>query len=183
MSRQTLYLDNGQLVRILPVFGTIREGFSQRVEMIYTNGKADPLWADVRPQASGAARDITVSAESRSANAIVLFDLMKKRPPMRLGIGFGGKLQQYQPTANEIREEILKTVVHELQHVVQGWVWGDKWAEMAGQAAAEAARKGGYLSNRYESAAENVAQSWVNSHRTEMKTGAFDFLFPPGTLA
>lgn len=175
MFRHTVYLNNAQLARLNPIFSTIRPGYLQRVEVIFTKGKADPVWKGSQEISKGVARDITVRENPKFLNAIVGIDLNRNIPAPRMSFSIRKPNQLISEKAGikEIREEVFRSLLHELQHVIQGWVWGEKWGVMSNQANAK-----GYTNNRYERASEDVGTEWVNKHRSQLSSGIFDDLIP-----
>ncbi len=177
MSRQVVSLANVQLVRLNPVFAAIRPGYTQRVEVVYTRGKSDPLWVGVDKGALGCTRDTTVRHNVKFLNAVIVVDLEKNVPAPRTDSFGPGRSLVIHPAVKEIRLQVMATVVHELLHVVQRWVWDEQWCAMYSQANTK-----GYRNNRYEQAAERSGIAWVNKNTANLSAGAFDFLIPMDTL-
>jgi hypothetical protein len=200
MGRTVIYFNNAQLAKINPAFSTTRPGWTQRVEAIYTDNKADPLWKGGET-ASGITLAATVREQTRFLNGIIALDLSTFLTPVLSLVhgGFGraaqGQTQMVssKPGFNEVRKKVLNTLTHELLHVLQGWVWGDEWGNKYAEARLDAIGKdffrdlaasqnrlqpySGYK-NRYELAAFRFGNEWINHNSEAINAGAYDEFIP-----
>jgi hypothetical protein len=179
--RRTISLNNDDLARLHKVFATIRPGWSQRVEVIYTFGKTDNAWAKggVAPEEEGTA-GVTVSTNVderlKALTALVAIDLNYALLPEKIAKPSANRISQMTPAVEPVpedkRERVFFILQHELLHVLQAWNWGNDWGNMYAQGGSN------YGQNRYEQAARRHGLSWVKDNQTQLASGAYDRFAP-----
>jgi hypothetical protein len=181
--RRTICLSAADLAQLNAVFSTIRKGWSQRVDTVYTYGKMDTIWREAGVAASelgtaGVKVCSKVDERSRALSATIALDLKcaeqlaqtNNKPANRIS---SVSVATTPSTFQNMQERLLGTLQHELLHVLQHWIYGDEW----GSKYADANRKG-YDKNRYEQAAFRHGEWWVRTNRERIAAGTFERYIP-----
>lgn len=177
-AREVVWIEQTTLAGLHPNFATLQKGWSQRVEAIYTRGKADPVWREGEVPANdtetaGVTVRTSVRKDARHYYGLVAVDANLALTPQLSMIGSldgRSRLVSSARPLNEVRSALARTLVHELYHVLQRWV-DDDFARKYREA-------GPYAGNRYEHAAFRVGSEWEAANRQALGEGRFDHLFP-----
>ncbi len=178
-----------------------RASYTQKLELIYTDGKAHQDWIGVDSKAvRGQLIDEQERQFTRTFYAKIVIDYASCAQES-LSLIAGGGFSKSKPSPDAIKKDLFNTVCHEYIHALQMWRKGANQSLNEGPSPArkeyralaaayqsaverhpsgnaERDRLRAYLSHPWEQEAERVAHEVTNKLGAAVRKGEWDFLLP-----
>jgi hypothetical protein len=208
MNRVKKFIHGDVMGRIYPLNLAQLPRFKQDVDIIYTDGKSDPIWRDITEDAGGVVIRADALLEKQLFMGIVAIDLdlcLPRKPTASLSLSSSGgvKLNVRSAPINfaEFRRKVFEIVAHEYFHLVQAWIIETKkrdsgafekvytkehWRAMGSVTSQDltylfrpdALKARAYLRNRFESSARSMSEAATHRLSAEIDRGAWDAILP-----
>jgi hypothetical protein len=192
-----------RMSRIYPLNLRHFSRFGQDVDIVYTDGKADPMWPPGTEQAMGHCAMQRISLEKKLLEGALVIDLKQcalETSAGRASLSLSGRITGHLDFSG-FRLTVFETVAHEYFHLIQGWIVIAKTGDPEGYDKAYAAghfrldRKEladdvrlffdrerlenlTYLRHRFEISARHEAAKAKHRLRHEVDQGFWDPIFP-----
>lgn len=201
MNRIRKFAHADRMGRMFPVNLRQLPRLPQNVDLIYTEGKADPIWSQGDVGARGMVVRAWVDITKRCLEGIFIVDLQQCLSGSSRGsLLADGRLSNW-TDFNRFRSEVFETVAHEYFHCIQEWILivdqRDPQAMEKAYAAEmrrnerqlmaddvrwafrpEARGAVAYLRNRFERSAHQAADSATHRLKAELDRGFWDAILP-----
>ena len=205
MNRIRKFTHEDPMRRIFPVNLGQLPRLPQDVDIIYTDGKADPIWPENSVGVQGMVVQAWVDTTRRRLEGIFAIDLrqcMSSSSRVALVTSFYGEPRLSRSMDfGQFRATVFETVAHEYFHLIQEWIvivkLRDQQAFEKAYAAEhrrhemrlmaddvrwafrpDARRDAAYLRNRFENAARQAADAATHRLRAELDRGLWDSILP-----
>jgi hypothetical protein len=160
---KTITLKNADLSLLLPVRFGPRFG-DQRVDVVSSQDKSGPEWAQETPNTGGFLKECTFTDGSGGRALIYVHAPLK-------AVGSSSKRIEVTSIATNQRQEVLMTLVHELAHVQQCWLHSPHYDEVYRS-------KGAYEKNVFELDAYRAATEFAVRNSQSIRQGRYDTYLP-----